>query len=225
MHIGPEEIRNMVVIVITLVLSITVHEFGHAWVADLLGDSLPRRQGRVTLNPAAHADPIGTLLLPAASALTGIPSVGWGRPVQVQPSAMTRRLRMRTAHMLVAVAGPMMNILLAVLVGLLTLVLTRTAILNGGSPIYGALLGAMNMNCLLAFFNLIPFRPLDGGTVVEGILPQSAVPTWQQIQRYGVFVVLAFFLIPQLQVLFVVPANYVFTSLFLVLGLPLPYGL
>lgn len=230
MHIGPDDIRQMVVNLITLVLSITVHEFGHAFIADKLGDSLPRRQGRLTLNPVSHADPVGTLLFPVLSmlfvaaqspgGLGGYPGFGWGRPVQVQPAAMTRRFHMRTAHMFVAAAGPVMNVLLAVVVALLTLILVQTGTVTGVSPIYPALINAIFLNCILAFFNLIPSPPLDGGAVLEGLLPRSALPTWHKISQYGFFILLAFFFIAPLQRLFIVPAQHLTVSICSLLHLP-----
>src|ERR1700756_5107009 len=107
-----EVVRTAVVYMVALILSICVHEFGHAIVADKLGDPLPRSQGRVTLNPIAHIDPIGTLLLPAvaffAGGAIGARILGWGKPVQISlsPRHITRRISIRTAHALVAIAGP-----------------------------------------------------------------------------------------------------------------------
>src|SRR5512140_3800237 len=112
-HLGPEEIKHAVVYMIALVLSIAVHEFGHAFVADRLGDRTPRYQGRVTLNPLAHADPIGTFLFPILGMLfSGGVLFGWGKPVIVNPVAFTRRFRMKIGHLMVAAAGPVMNVLL-----------------------------------------------------------------------------------------------------------------
>src|SRR6476619_2046348 len=117
----PEKLRLAFVYLVSLVLSICVHEFGHAFVADKLGDPLPRSQGRVTLNTLAHIDPIGTLLLPLVALFSG-PAIGsrilgWGKPVQISLSArsMTRKVSIRTAHALIAIAGPAMNILFALI--------------------------------------------------------------------------------------------------------------
>src|SRR5580692_5066519 len=114
-----ETIRWIIVGVFTLLVSVAFHEFGHAAMADMLGDDTPRRQGRVTLNPLAHADPIGTLLLPlvggAMRAAGGIGGFGWGRPVQWQPNKVNRKWKMSTASILVAIAGPGMNLLLGTL--------------------------------------------------------------------------------------------------------------
>jgi Zn-dependent protease len=221
MHLGPEDIQRIIVGLITLVLSICVHEFGHAIVADKLGDSLPRRQGRVTLNPLAHADPIGTLAFPLFFMIfTGSTGFGWGRPVQVQPAAMTRKLRMRTAHMLVAAAGPAMNIVLAFLVGLVTTILLRANVIDISEPIYIALLQAMLLNCILAVFNLIPAPPLDGGTVLEGFLPTSALPTWHRIAQYGPIILFAFIFLPPLQRLIYGPSLFILRTLCGLFGLP-----
>src|SRR2546421_266275 len=117
MNLGPEDIRRILIGIFILVISVAIHEFGHAMMADLLGDDTPRRQGRVTLNPLAPADPIGTLLLPliggiyAASGFA-MGGFGWGKPVQWQPSRINRKWRMATAQILVAIAGPMMNVIL-----------------------------------------------------------------------------------------------------------------
>ena len=124
MDLSGDQIQTIVQTLIILILSICVHEFGHAIVADKLGDPLPRSQGRTTLNPMAHADPLGTLLFPliALVATAGHSlGFGWGRPVEVSPRHFTRRMSMRTGHMLVAAAGPMMNILFGVLISLITL--------------------------------------------------------------------------------------------------------
>src|SRR5215467_2957871 len=122
------KIKWVLISVLVLVASVAVHEFGHAFMADLLGDDTPRRQGRVTLNPMAHADPIGTLLLPLIGGLYvaggGIAGgFGWGKPVQWQPSRVNRKWRMATAQILVAVAGPAMNVVLGTVVALVHTIL------------------------------------------------------------------------------------------------------
>jgi Zn-dependent protease len=218
---GNFDVRMAVVSFITLVLSICVHEFGHAFIADRLGDSLPRRQGRVTLNPLVHADPIGTIALPLFMLIfSGSIGFGWGKPVMVQPSAMTRKLHMRTAHLFVAAAGPFMNVLFAAFIGVVTLLLLKTGVLSPYAEIYPALLTAIFMNCILAFFNLIPAPPLDGGTVLEGLLPTRALPTWHKLTPYGPLVLIAVLLIPQIQRIFTIPAGYLFRGICQLLGLP-----
>src|SRR5262249_23130473 len=148
-------------------LSICVHEFGHAWVADKLGDPLPRAQGRVTLNPLAHIDPIGTLLMPLvaffAGPALGSRILGWGQPVRVSLSAssLTKRWSVKFSHLLIAIAGPLMNVLFALFLSGIFLLLAKFA---GGKTQQLALPVAsiILMNIGLAFFNLIPCPPLDG---------------------------------------------------------------
>jgi len=215
MDLSSDDIRNIVQILIILILSICVHEFGHAIVADKLGDPLPRSQGRTTLNPIAHADPIGTLLFPLIGLVAtqgASPGFGWGRPVEVSPRHFTRRMSMRTGHMLVAAAGPLMNILFGFFISIVLLLLLRVGALDGQSPLVQPLLMAVHINFVLAFFNLIPAPPLDGGAVLEGLLPARHLPTWHKISVYGPFVLMAVIFIPQVREVFLGPAGWLFRS-------------
>jgi Zn-dependent protease len=210
------DLRLVVVNLITLVLSITVHEFGHAIVADRLGDRLPRSQGRVTLNPLAHADPIGTLALPAFFMLSGLGiGFGWGRPVMVNPGSFSRRFTVRTAHLLVAAAGPAMNLLFGIAISLLLFALYPNVI---GVDVARAMYSAVQMNFVLMFFNLIPFAPLDGGTVLAGLLPRHMLPAWENISRFGMFIVVLF-MIPPMNQAFLWPARKLLTFWMGLLGL------
>ncbi|HET6612069.1 MAG TPA: site-2 protease family protein [Kofleriaceae bacterium] len=205
------EIRRIIEGIVILVLSIAVHEFGHAFVAHKLGDPTPESQGRVTLNPIAHADPIGTLLFPVlALVFTGGIGFGWGRPVQVQPRFFSRRFTMRTGHMMVAAAGPGMNVLFAMVISIGHVIALRTGVLDAASPLNHALLYAVMLNFVLAFFNLIPAPPLDGGAVLEGLLPSRWVPGFQRLAVYGPFVLMAVIFIPALNQLFLTPATWLF---------------
>ncbi len=223
MDLGPEQIRHIIQMMIILILSICVHEYGHAIVADKLGDRLPRSQGRVTLNPAAHADPIGTLAFPlialvyTAGASLGF---GWGKPVMVNPLAFNRKYRMRVAHMMVAAAGPAMNIIFGVAIAVVHVVLLQTGLLSVGSALNTALASAVALNFILCFFNLIPAPPLDGGAVVEGLLPDKYLPGFRSYSVYGPFVLMAVIFIPQLQWLFVTPAMFLARNLYSILALP-----
>src|SRR5678815_3061922 len=111
--ISADQVRAALFYVLAFVVSVSVHEFGHAFVADRLGDRNPRLQGRLTLSPLAHIEPIGTLAVPLLGVLVGLPLFAWGKPVQTNPANYTRRFSMRTGSMLVAAAGPFMNLVLA----------------------------------------------------------------------------------------------------------------
>jgi Zn-dependent protease len=203
MDTSPENMKRIVEFLIMLVLSIAVHEFGHAFVADRLGDRLPRSQGRVTLNPVAHADPIGTLALPTLSMLLASSiGLGWGRPVMVNPAAFTRRFTMRVGHMFVALAGPMMNLLFGVTISFVLLILLRTETISPVGELAFAIRSAVILNFGLMFFNLIPAPPLDGGAVVTGLLPIEGARWYERnIAPYGLFIVMAFLMIPQLRII------------------------
>ena len=185
-----ERVRGAVVFMIALVLSIAVHEFGHAITADRLGDRTPRRQGRVTLNPMAHADPIGTILFPLIGYFTGGFLFGWGRPVMVNPTAFTRRLRMKTAHLIVAAAGPAMNVVLAIVVSIIYLLALKLGILDARTGVAGNIQMLIYLNFILAGFNLIPVPPLDGGTVLAGILPDGYGHILGFLHRYGFMILM-----------------------------------
>ncbi len=215
MSLDAEHIRWIIQALIMLVLSICVHEYGHAVIADKLGDRLPRSQGRVTLNPAAHADPIGTLLFPLVALIftKGI-GFGWGKPVMVNPLSFTRKFRMRTSHMMVAAAGPAMNVLFGAFIMGVHAILIRTGAIevsySSGLPstLHEVLTYAAQLNFVLAFFNLIPAPPLDGGAVLEGLLPDRWVPEYQKLAVYGPFVLMAIIFIPGLSRIVTVPAMF-----------------
>lgn len=202
MDFSAAEIRLIVEGLAFLVVSICVHEFGHAIVADKLGDPLPRSQGRTTLNPLAHADPIGTVAFPLAALVISHGhslGFGWGKPVMVNPSAFTRKLKMRTAHMLVALAGPAMNLLLGFLITLGHLLVLKFEWVSGGGEVSSAIVYAGMLNFGLAVFNCIPAPPLDGGTILEGLLPHKYVAKYQEISVYGPFLLMAIIMIEPLR--------------------------
>ncbi len=223
MELSALEMRLIVQGMIILILSIAVHEFGHAIIAHKFGDRLPASQGRVTLNPLAHADPIGTLVFPLVGlAFTGGAGFGfgWGRPVQVQPVQFRfKNWSMRTLHMLVAAAGPLMNLLFGVVIAVVNLILIRTGILEPTHALNEALRYAVLLNFILMFFNFIPAPPLDGGTVLAGMLPNRYLPTYEKLAVYGPFVLMAVIFIPGLSRIFIEPAVFLGKTLFGLLGL------
>jgi Zn-dependent protease len=169
-----------------LLISLTIHEAAHAWTADKLGDPTARMLGRVSLNPLVHIDWIGTVLLPIIAAVSGLPLIGWAKPVPVN----TRNLRQpRRDFMIVAAAGPISNLLQAFLAAAALRALFGPITGPEIGPIGTALFLAVYVNLLLAFFNLIPVPPLDGGNVLLGLLPPRLAATYDQLRQYG-FVVL-----------------------------------
>ncbi len=226
MDLAPEQIRWIITYVLVLVTSVTFHEFGHAYVAHRLGDDTPSRQGRVTLNPLAHSDPIGTFLLPLISAYYavsggGYGGFGWGRPVQTNPVRYTRRFSMATAQVFVAIAGPSMNIALALLIALVHMVLYKQGVISPTSDLNYFLRMAVVMNFTLFFFNLVPVPPLDGGWVARRFIPTRHQETYNAIATYGPFIIMAVVMIPLLSKVFLVPARFCFVTLYGVLGVPL----
>lgn len=224
MNLGPEEIRTIFINVFVLVVSVCFHEFGHAIMADKLGDDTPRRQGRVTLNPLAHADPIGTLLLPTIGAIyaaTGrsVGGFGWGRPVQWQPSRVNRKWKMSTAKILVAFAGPSMNIMLAVLVAGIQTILIKQGVIAAYGDASKIMFFAVITNFILFFFNLVPAPPLDGGHIAEGFMPYKHRSAFEQFAKYGPFIVLAIAMISPLAKIFTIPAEFCAQKLYVLMGL------
>jgi Zn-dependent protease len=215
---------------IILVLSVAVHEFGHAIVGHWLGDDTPSRQGRVTLNPAAHADPLGTLILPVVSMILMVqagqpPGVGfgWGKPVQTQPRNYTRKVRMAAGQAMVAVAGPMMNLLFGTLTAILYAALLKWNVIDGQKPIAEALNLVVTVNFTLLFFNLLPVPPLDGGWILEWATPYKYRRHLEHYQVYAPFVFMAVIMISPLRFLFQWPAgqlqDHVYGLLRVVFGL------
>jgi Zn-dependent protease len=169
-----------------ILVSLSVHEAAHAWSADRLGDPTARMLGRVSLNPMVHIDPIGTVLMPAIMIATGLPILGWAKPVPVNTSRLGHP---RRDFMIVAAAGPLSNIAQAMVAALVL----RLVLFTGAEPgIWGhVLLLFMYVNLILAFFNLIPVPPLDGGNVLAGLLPRPAAAVFERIRPFGFLVLYA----------------------------------
>jgi len=186
-----------------VLISLTIHEAAHAWTAERLGDSTARLLGRVSLNPIVHIDPIGTILLPLAAAYSGLPIIGWAKPVPVN---INRLRRGRKDFMLVAAAGPISNLLQAVAAAVvLRLLLAGSG--GGGLPAQ-VCVAFIVINLLLAFFNLIPIPPLDGGNVLAGLLPHTADPLIAFLRQWGFVVLYALMLTGMLNAIIEPPTAF-----------------
>lgn len=178
---------------IPLVFAIVLHEISHGWVANFFGDPTARRKGRLSLNPLRHVDPVGTIALPLILAVSGAPVFGWAKPVPV----VARRMRNPRLHMmLVAVAGPGMNLLLAVLAAFAIALLSWFAPGDGIGWQFLSLnlINFLVINIFLAVFNMLPIPPFDGGHVVEGLLPRPLAARYKKLGRFG-FPILIFLLV------------------------------
>ena len=191
-------VANLLIYLVVLLLAISAHEAAHAWMSYRYGDDTAYLLGRVTLNPVAHTDPIGTLLIPiigfiGASAGVTIPLIGWGKPTPVNP------LRWRNkdvANVMVSLAGIFANLIIATV----AFVILKTLMVTGGlaqisesfrEPITLLLFRTLMLNASLAVFNLLPFPPLDGSKVLYSILPASAQPALETLEQYGFIILLA----------------------------------
>ena len=180
------QLQTALLSLIAFIVSVTVHEFGHAWMANRLGDDLPRSQGRLTLSPLSHVDLFGTILMPLVGALApaGFPMLAWGKPVMTSPSRFSKRLSPETSSLLVSLAGPAMNLVMAALAALLILSASWAGLLSAqGADL--AVEYALVLNLRLMFFNLLPLPPLDGGSLVAWVLPDRLQFITGFLRRYG----------------------------------------
>lgn len=185
-------VAQIIIAFIVLLFSLTVHESAHAWTADRLGDPTARLLGRVSLNPVVHADPIGTVLFPLVAMISGAPLIGWAKPVPVN----TRRLRHpRRDYIFVAAAGPASNLVMAFGAAAVLSVMPISPVVldetNVSVPLATLFSRMVQLNLLLAVFNMIPIPPLDGGNVLAGLLPPPLAASFDQIRPYGFLLIYA----------------------------------
>lgn len=193
---------------VALLFSLSFHEASHATVAYWLEDDTAARLGRMTLNPIAHMDPIGTFLFPLMGMLTGFPFIGWAKPVPIQPQRFTRKFSLRTGVAFVSAAGPVSNLLLSFVCLVITTLAIRVLVpvewgrleiferallgpellmekVSGSALLFLALGGRLIiLNIFLAIFNMLPVGPLDGGGVLQAFLSYRAAQTFEKYKKY-----------------------------------------
>ncbi len=177
---------------LVLLFSLTLHESAHAWAAYRLGDPTGKMLGRISLNPAVHVDPVGTVLFPLLASLTRLPLIGWAKPVPVD---ILKLKNYRRDFMVIAAAGPLSNLALA-LVGAVGMRLASPGVgdignLNVSAPLAQLSIRMLDINLLLAIFNLIPVPPLDGGNVLAGLLPDRLADAFDNLRPYGFLILYA----------------------------------
>jgi Zn-dependent protease len=204
-NIDSNTIAQFILFMVALIFSLSVHESAHAWMSNRFGDDLARLQGRISLNPVAHVDPIGTLLFPAIAFFTGAPLIGWAKPTPVNPLKWRNK---RVANFWVSAAGVICNAIIAITAGILMRVLFEAnlvalhlhtfyglvAIAQGDSLIAeGAaklLSTFFTLNVALAVFNLLPIPPLDGSKIMSSVLPPSFEPALEALDRIGYMILI-----------------------------------
>jgi Zn-dependent protease len=199
----PSIIGELVIYMVVLIFAISAHEAAHAWMSYKFGDDTAYLLGRITLNPAKHTDPIGTLLIPIASFLIsamgggqyGMFLIGWGKPTPVNPLRWRNK---KLANVMVSIAGILANILIATSFIILFKILfqhtllfeSEGALTEYRKPILLFIIRSIFMNASLAVFNLLPFPPLDGSKILETFLPESFQPLLRVLEQYGFMILM-----------------------------------
>jgi Zn-dependent protease len=186
-----DTIRQLSISALPILAAIIFHEVSHGFVANKLGDPTAKFMGRLTLNPLAHIDPIGTVILPALLMLTGSPVFGWAKPVPINPANFKDPKRDMAIS---AAAGPITNIILAILSLLILKLLSASAAaflpVSVILPLTMMFRQSILINVVLAAFNLLPIPPLDGGRVLIGFLPHKQAVAYSRIEPYGFFILI-----------------------------------
>lgn len=177
------DLKSIIPFAIAILYALTIHEFFHAWTANKLGDPTAKMQGRLTLNPLAHLDPLGTICFIIAH-------FGWGKPVPVNPAYFKHP---RRDDMLVSAAGPISNIISALFFGIIFQILYKFTGVT--SDLFEVLKQLILINLILAFFNFIPLYPLDGSHILKGFLPRNMLSGYETVCRYGPFILLGVILL------------------------------
>lgn len=181
-------VQMMMLQIVPFFMAVVFHEFGHGWMAKRFGDRTATDAGRLTLNPLAHIDPIGTIAIPVLNMITGIPLLfGWAKPVPINPSRFTNY---RSGLLWVSLAGPIANVIMAFVCAFGFALLNRYLPESFGlsEPIVSMSIIAVQINFGLALFNLIPIPPLDGGKVLESFLSYNATQKLRVVEGYSFFI-------------------------------------
>ena len=203
-------IIQIAIALLVLLFAITVHEASHGWAAFKMGDPTAYHLGRVTLNPIAHIDPIGTILIPIMLAIMGFPFFGWAKPVPVNPLNLRNP---RRDNLIISAAGPISNLTVAFIAffGVIILKTLTSGFLGGSSQsfvnslasgIFFILYYTIVINVILATFNLIPIPPLDGSGVLLGLISDEAAQKYEQIRPYGFIIIIILWITGILRAMF-----------------------
>jgi Zn-dependent protease len=203
-HRIPLDYTSQLVAFGIVLASLTVHEWAHAWSADQLGDPTARMLGRVSFNPVVHIDLLGTIVLPLLAIFSGLPIIGWAKPVPVNTSRLGNP---RRDFMMVAAAGPASNLVMAAIAAVVFRALGGIEN-SGGSLLPQLLILAVSINILLAVFNMLPIPPLDGGNVLAGLLPESMGGLLHTLRAYGFILLYALMLTGILSRIIMPPALF-----------------
>lgn len=189
MEILADKLYLISIMALPFLLAVTLHEAGHAYAATAFGDSTPKLDGRLSLNPLVHMDPLGTVAIPLLAIFTGFPFlIGYAKPVMIQPANFQGNRR--KAMILTALAGPAGNLVVAIFCAyVLRFVIGFGA--DGNDWIVNTMYYGIFMNCLFMVFNLLPIPPLDGGGIVEQLLPNEMAQKYRSIAPYGFFILIA----------------------------------
>jgi len=209
------DLTQVLIQMVVLIASLSVHEAAHAWAAHRLGDPTAERLGRLSLNPAVHVDPVGTLVFPLIAMLTRLPLIGWAKPVPVDPRFLKHPKR---DFAIIAAAGPASNIAMAVIgaVAFAAIRYSAPGDIAGRAfvaPLFELVLNFIQINVLLAVFNMIPVPPLDGGNVLLGVLPHAGAKVVEQLRPYGFLILYALMLTGMLSTLLGPVATFMFRFL------------